>query len=374
MHGKVFMGKLRRALGLMSGTSMDGIDVALLETDGDRELRHGPAASYAYPTQIKVKLRAALAEAKGLSERAARPGSLGEVERALTELNAEAVDRFLRANGVDKGQIDIIGYHGQTVLHDAPRGLTVQLGDGQLLAERTGVDVVFDLRAADVAAGGQGAPLVPVYHRALAAQVPELPAAFLNIGGVANVTWIGRDGRMLAFDTGPGNALIDDWMLARTGATYDAGGTLAARGRCHDDVLQSLLSNPYFGKPPPKSLDRDDFSSAALERLSLEDGAATLTAFTAAAIGRACEHMPEEPRIWVVCGGGRRNKTLMGMIAARVQNAVVPAEALGLDGDFIEAEAWAYLAVRSALKLPITFPETTGAPVPMTGGVLLGPP
>jgi anhydro-N-acetylmuramic acid kinase len=372
MHGKVTMGKLRRALGLMSGTSMDGIDVALLDTDGDRELRHGPAASFAYPAEIKVKLRAALNEAKELCERSARPGSLGEVERALTELNADAVDRFLRASGVDKGNIDIIGYHGQTVLHDAPRGLTVQLGDGRLLAERTGVDVVFDLRAADVAAGGQGAPLVPVYHRALAGQVPELPAAFLNIGGVANVTWIGRDGRMLAFDTGPGNALLDDWVLARTGAAHDADGALAASGTCDADVLQALLTNNYFGTPPPKSLDRNDFSSAPVEGLSLEDGAATLAAFTAAAVGRSREHMPEEPRVWVVCGGGRKNKTLMAMIASHVQNAVVPAEALGLDGDFIEAEAWAYLAVRSALKLPITFPETTGAPAPMTGGILLG--
>ncbi len=372
MHGKVTMGKLRRALGLMSGTSMDGIDVALLDTDGDRELRHGPAASFAYPAEIKVKLRAALNEAKELCERGARPGSLGEVERALTELNADAVDRFLRASGVDKGNIDIIGYHGQTVLHDAPRGLTVQLGDGRLLAERTGVDVVFDLRAADVAAGGQGAPLVPVYHRALAGQVPELPAAFLNIGGVANVTWIGRDGRMLAFDTGPGNALLDDWVLARTGAAHDADGALAASGTCDADVLQALLTNNYFGTPPPKSLDRNDFSSAPVEGLSLEDGAATLAAFTAAAVGRSREHMPEEPRVWVVCGGGRKNKTLMAMIASHVQNAVVPAEALGLDGDFIEAEAWAYLAVRSALKLPITFPETTGAPAPMTGGILLG--
>jgi anhydro-N-acetylmuramic acid kinase len=373
MHGKVIMGKLRRALGLMSGTSMDGIDVALLDTDGDRELRQGPAASYAYPPEIKVKLRSALAEAKGLAAREQRPGSLGDVERALTELNADAVDRFLRANGVDKGNIDIIGYHGQTVLHDAPRRLTVQLGDGRLLADRTGVDVVFDLRAADVAAGGQGAPLVPVYHRALATQVPELPAAFLNVGGVANVTWIGRDGRMLAFDTGPGNALIDDWVLAHTGATHDAGGALAAKGTCHDDVVQQLLTNNYFGTPPPKSLDRNDFSSAPVEGLSLEDGAATLAAFTAAAIGKAREHMPEEPRLWVVCGGGRKNKTLMGLIASHVQNAVVPAEALGLDGDFIEAQAWAYLAVRSALQLPITFPETTGAPAPMTGGVLLGP-
>ncbi len=372
MHGKVSMSKLQRALGLMSGTSMDGIDVALLDTDGDQVLRHGPAASYAYPAEIKVKLRAALHEAKDLRERGSRPGSLGDIERALTELNADAVDRFLRANGVDKGQIDLIGYHGQTVLHDAPRKLTVQLGDGRLLAERTGVDVVFDLRAADVAAGGQGAPLVPVYHRALAAQVPELPAAFLNIGGVANVTWIGADRRMLAFDTGPGNALIDDWILARTGAAHDADGAIAARGHCDKDVLQALLTHNYFGTPPPKSLDRNDFSSAPAAALSLQDGAATLAAFTAAAIGKAREHMPEEPRIWVVCGGGRKNKTLMGMIAAHVQNAVVPAEALGLDGDFIEAAAWAYLAVRSTLKLPITFPETTGAPSPMTGGVFLG--
>lgn len=365
------MGKLQRALGLMSGTSMDGIDVALLDTDGDRELRHGPAASYSYPAEVKVRLRAAIIEAKGLGEREARPGSLSEVERELTELNAEAVERFLHANGMDKSQIDLIGYHGQTVLHDAPRKLTVQLGNGELLAQRTGVDVVYDLRAADVAAGGQGAPLVPVYHRALAIAAPELPVAFLNIGGVANVTWIGPGGRMLAFDTGPGNALLDDWVLVHTGAAHDANGALAARGQPDEDALQALLTNNYFGKPPPKSLDRNDFSSAPVAGLTLEDGAATLSAFTAAAIGRAREHMPEEPRLWIVCGGGRKNRTLMSMIAANVPNAVVPAEALGLDGDFIEAEAWAYLAVRAALKLPITFPETTGVPAPMTGGILL---
>jgi anhydro-N-acetylmuramic acid kinase len=212
---------------------------------------------------------------------------------------------------------------------------------------------------------------VPVYHRALAARMPDLPAAFLNLGGVANVTWIGASGRMLAFDTGPGNALIDDWVLARTGAAHDADGALAAAGRVNDDALQELLTNANFGLPPPKTLDRNDYTLKPLEGLSTEDGAATLAAFTAAAIGKAREHLPEQPRMWVVCGGGRKNKTLMTMIAERVENAVVPAEALGLDGDFIEAEAWAYLAVRSALKLPITFPETTGAPSPMTGGVLL---
>lgn len=368
------MGKHMRALGLMSGTSMDGIDVALLETDGDRALRHGPAMGFPYPAEVKVRLRAALAQARALETRSDRPDGLAELETALTELNADAVLRFLAANGIDRDSIDIIGYHGQTVLHDVARKLTVQLGDGGLLAQRTRCDVVFDLRAADVAAGGQGAPLVPVYHRALAGQLVELPVAFVNLGGVANVTWIGAHGRMLAFDTGPGNALIDDWMLAHTGEAHDAGGVAAASGTVDEEALTALLTNGYFGLPPPKSLDRDAFSPAPVAGLSLADGAATLTAFTAASLARAREHMPEEPHTWIVCGGGRKNKTLMSMLAAHVENAVVPVEALGLNGDVIEAEAWAYMAVRSKLKLPITFPETTGVSTPMTGGVLVAAP
>jgi anhydro-N-acetylmuramic acid kinase len=293
---------------------------------------------------------------------------LAELERQLTLLNAEAVRRFLSDKAMDRGAVDVVGYHGQTVLHDPRRAMTVQLGDGALLAAETGLDVVFDLRAADVAAGGEGAPLVPVYHRALAAQLPMRPAAFLNIGGVANVTWVG-EGRMIAFDTGPGNALLDDWMLKHTGSAHDADGAAAARGRIDEDALIALLTHAYFGAPPPKSLDRNAFSSAPVAALSLQDGAATLTAFTAASIAKAREHMPEEPRIWVVCGGGRKNRTLMSMIAADVANAVVPAEAVGLNGDVIEAEAWAYMAVRSLSGLPITFPETTGAARPLTGGV-----
>ncbi len=370
MHRKGVMGKLKRALGLMSGTSMDGIDVALLETDGDRALRHGPAVSTPYPAGIKVKLRAGLKEALALKDRADRPAALHALEQELTELNAEAVAHFLQANGIDRASIDLIGFHGQTILHDPARAMTVQLGEGPLLAARTGIDVVFDLRAADVAAGGQGAPLVPVYHRALAAQLDALPVAFLNIGGVANVTWIGEGGRLLAFDTGPGNALIDDWMLKRAHVAHDADGVVAARGRVDEDALTALLTHPYFGKPPPKSLDRDAFSPEPVETLATEDGAATLTAFTAASIARAREHMPREPLTWIVCGGGRKNKTLMSMLAERVTNAVVPAEAIGLNGDVIEAEAWAYMAVRSTLNLPITFPETTGVAQPMTGGVL----
>jgi anhydro-N-acetylmuramic acid kinase len=364
------MSKLKRALGLMSGTSMDGIDVALLETDGDRELRHGPASGTSYPPETKVKLRSALKEAVALKDRSDRPAALGALEHELTELNAQAVAHFLQANGIDKSTIDVIGYHGQTVLHDPARAMTVQLGDGPLLAAWTDIDVVYDLRAADMAAGGQGAPLVPVYHRALASLLDELPVAFLNIGGVANVTWIGAEGRLLAFDTGPGNALLDDWMLKRANAAHDSNGAVAAGGSIDEEALTVLLTNGYFGLPPPKSLDRDAFSPAPIEGLALGDGAATLTAFTAASIGKAREHMPREPRTWVVCGGGRKNRTLMSMLAGHVANAVVPVEAIGLNGDVIEAEAWAYMAVRSTLGLPITFPETTGVAAPMTGGVL----
>jgi anhydro-N-acetylmuramic acid kinase len=364
------MSKLKRALGLMSGTSMDGIDVALLETDGDRVLRHGPAGGASYSPEMRVKLHAALKEAATLKDRADRPAALGALERELTQLNAEAVAHFLQANGIEPATIDLIGYHGQTVLHDADRAMTVQLGDGTLLAALTGCDVVYDMRAADVAAGGQGAPLVPVYHRALAEQLDDLPVAFLNIGGVANVTWIGAEGRLLAFDTGPGNALIDDWMMMRAAVAHDADGAMAARGRVDEDALTALLTHGYFGAPPPKSLDREAFSPAPVVAFTTEDGAATLTAFTAASIAKAREHMPREPRTWVVCGGGRKNRTLMGMLAGHVSNAVVPAEAIGLNGDVVEAEAWAYMAVRSTLGLPITFPETTGVPAPMTGGVL----
>jgi anhydro-N-acetylmuramic acid kinase len=384
------MGKTMRAIGLMSGTSMDGIDVALIETDGEEVLRRGPNATFPYSPAVRRQLQAAIEEAKGLERREARPGTLGAVEQQLTELHGDAVRLFLAERTLDSASIDVIGFHGQTVLHksivaevfvqatnDGPpprviedrRMLTVQLGDGALLARLTGIDVVYDLRAADCAAGGQGAPLAPVYHRALAAKLPERPVALLNIGGVANATWIGHDGALLAFDTGPGNALLDDWMARHTGASRDDDGRAAATGRIDEDALTALLTHGYFGKPPPKSLDRNAFSPEPLAGLSAEDGAATLTAFTAASIVRAREYFPEQPQLWVISGGGRRNKTLMAMIAERVEAAVAPAEAAGMDGDAMEAEAWAYLAVRSLKGLPITFPGTTGAPKPLSGGV-----
>jgi len=363
------MAKLTRAIGLMSGTSMDGIDVALIDTDGADRLERGPAATYAYGEPLRARLWAAINTAAGLSARQERPGSLGALEQELTDLHAQAVEGFLHRQQLSPRDIEVIGFHGHTVLHAPERGLTVQLGDGVALARVLGIDVVYDLRAADVAAGGQGAPLAPAYHAALLVRQAK-PVVIVNIGGVANVTWIGAAGELLAFDTGPGNAMIDDWMQRRRGLARDDDGGLAATGRVEGDVLKAYLRHPYFGLPPPKSLDRNAFAPSLVQGLSDADGAATLTAFTVESIARAREHFPEQPRLWVVAGGGRRNKTLMAMLAGRVEAAVAPAEAAGVDGDALEAEAWAYLAVRSRRGLPITFPGTTGVPAPLPGGVL----
>lgn len=359
-----------RALGLMSGTSLDGIDVAVIETDGERVLRRSFPATYPYSDAVREKLRASLPEAVAITDRSERPGRLGMMEQYLTELNAEAALNYLADHQIEAQSIDVVGFHGQTVLHRPETGLTVQLGDGELLARRLGLPVVYDLRAADMAAGGQGAPLAPAYHRAMTTEISERPLAVLNLGGVANVTWIGRDGALIAFDTGPASAMIDDWVTAKLGQPYDAGGKLAAAGTVHEAIIEAWLSHPFFNDPPPKSLDRNAFSLDPVTHLSAIDGAATLTAFSAAAIAAGVRHLPEPPLLWVASGGGRRNTTLMSQISERVGAPVRPAEIFELDGDGIEAEAWAFLAVRSRLGLPITYPGTTGIATPSSGGVL----
>ncbi len=343
-----------RAIGLMSGTSMDGIDAACIVTDGHRVLERGPSLTLPYTAPFRARLRSVLGGG----------GPLAAVERELTLLHVEAARALLGRSG----PVDVVGFHGHTILHRPQERRTWQIGEGALLARELGLPVVDSLRVADVTAGGQGAPLVPAYHAALAADLPK-PLAVLNIGGVANVTVIGADGSLLAFDTGPGNALIDDWMHQRSGQPMDAEGRHAAQGTVDEIGLGTLLAHPYFDAPPPKSLDRDVFSADGLSHLGRDDGAATLTAFTAAAVARALPHLPEPPRRWIVCGGGRRNPTLMAMLRHRLAPATVePVEAVGWDGDAVEAEAFAFLAVRSLRGLPITFPGTTGAPTAMTGG------
>lgn len=363
------MAKLVRAIGLMSGTSMDGIDVAVLATDGEARIERGPSVTIPYTGDQMRRLAQGLRDAEVMAGRDERPGSLAALEADLTRWHVDGIAALRQAHPA-RSEADVIGFHGQTVLHRPKDRLTVQLGDGALLASLTRLPVVNDFRAADVSAGGEGAPLVPVYHKALAATVSSRPVAFLNVGGVANVTWIGGDGDPIAFDTGPGNGLVNDWMSSHTGEVADIDGRHALMGKVHESVLARLMDHPYFAAPAPKSLDRKSFSGEPATGLSLEDGAATLTRFTARAVRAAVPHLPEAPRVWIVCGGGRHNPALMAALGEELKSEVSPAEAFGFDGDAIEAEAFAYLAVRSRRGLPITFPLTTGVPRPMTGGVL----
>ena len=269
--------------------------------------------------------------------------------------------------GLRPADIDVVGFHGQTVLHRPQRRFTRQLGDGAALARQLGICVVNRFRHADVAAGGQGAPLVPVFHQALAADL-QRPLAVLNLGGVGNVTYLGEDGEMLAFDTGPGNALIDDWVRSRSGAAFDADGHLARAGQVDGPRLAHLLTHPYFAKTPPKSLDRHDFTSSRLDGLSLEDGAATLAAFTIASAAQARAHFPRPATRWLVTGGGRLNAAVMAGLAETLGVPVAPVEAVGWQGDALEAQAFGFLAVRSLHGLPLSWPGTTGVPEPTCGG------
>ena len=363
-----------RAIGLMSGTSLDGVDVAMLDTDGEGVERLGPTGYRPYSDEERAFLAAALDDAAGIEGRQDRRGRLAQAEELITRAHAEAVEAFLRDNALTAADVDVVGFHGQTVLHRPEQGLTVQLGDGVGLARRIGAPVLYDLRAADVAAGGQGAPLVPVFHRALVeAAGLETPVAILNIGGVANVTLIEPDGTLVAFDTGPGNALLDDWMRERTGVPFDDGGRTAAAGRPDEPLLAWLLTHPYFARRPPKSLDRNWFSHRIVGHLSTEDGAATLAAFTARAIAHAVDFTAKPPKRWIVAGGGARNGEILRLLRHHLGVEITPADDIGWSAAFLEAQAFAYLAARSLKGLPLTFPSTTGVPTPATGGVLARP-
>lgn len=358
------------ALGLMSGTSLDGIDSALIRSDGIAVQEIGPALTLPYGTDLRERLRGLLGGEGEAAEEAA-------VARLLTEAHAEVVRRLLTEAARVPSSVDVVGFHGHTILHRPKDGITRQIGDGALLAALTGIPVVNDFRSADVAAGGEGAPLVPVFHRALVAEL-ERPLAVLNLGGVANVTWIGpsrADGEddLLAFDTGPGNAPLDDWVRHHTGEAYDEGGKLAASGRVDALRLAALLDNAFFARRPPKSLDRNHFMTAAIAGLPVADGAATLAAFTAAAVARAEAHLPAPPKRWLVAGGGRHNAALMAALRAALSAPVQTVDELGWDGDALEAQAFAFLAVRSLRGLPLSLPRTTGVAAATAGGSLALP-
>lgn len=364
------------SLGLMSGTSMDGIDLAVIRTDGEGFVERGPSMFVPYDAAFRRRIEAGLSAAKAIRERTDRPGGLAELEDELTQRHADAVLRFLEANG-RQWRPDIIGFHGQTVLHRPEEALTVQLGDGAALARATGIRAVYDMRAEDMRHGGQGAPLVPVYHAALAASLPEdrrrFPLCFVNIGGISNITYVPEQGDPVAFDSGPGNTLIDQWVSRHAGVPYDDEGRIASKGHVHRATVERYLTHPFFAKAGPKSLDRNDFDLSDVQRLDLADGARTLAAITAEAVMRSTEHLDEVPRLWIVCGGGRRNPHIvndMKAVAQKENRLVEVADDLGLNGDSMEAEAWGYLAARAIAGLPLTYPTTTGCREPVTGGVI----
>ena len=362
----------------MTGTSLDAVDMAVLDTDGEAIAGFGPAGERKLSDETRALVLQATSEARAWPRGAPEPASFGPAALAVTREHLLAGEAFLAGCGLGWRDLDLIGMHGQTVLHERPgpgrAGRTVQLGDGGWLARTTGVPVAFDFRSADMAAGGQGAPLAAIYHLArLRASAEALPAAVLNIGGVANITLVDGEGGLSAFDTGPGNGMIDLLVQARGRGRYDDGGRLAAAGRVDERVLAALLDDPYFRAPPPKSLDRYDFPLDALQALSLEDAAASLVAFTAAAVRCGLAHAREPPSSLIVTGGGRRNPQIMRALAERLTAPVRAAEAAGWRGDSIEAEAFAYLAARTARGLPISFPATTGVQAPAAGGRIAAP-
>lgn len=356
------------AIGVISGTSMDGIDVSLVTSDGHDAVSFGAGASYPYRDETRQALQAVIADAERASSE-----PLAELEAAVTADHLAAVERFIADQGLDPAAIDLVGLHGQTVYHRPERRFTRQLIDGQAVADALGIATIDRFRHADVAAGGEGAPFAPLYHRALA-QGLEPPVMVLNLGGVGNVTYI--DGEtVIAFDTGPASAILDDFVSRRLGRPFDEDGALAAGGRVHDDLVAGFMANPYFDRPAPKSLDRNDFHRRAqvVEPLSDADGAATLAAFTVESLVAALRHVPRAPRRWLVGGGGRLNRHIMDRLAGRLGVPVEPVEAAGWDGDALEAQLFAYLAIRSLKGLPLSLPSTTGVPEPMPGGRLNRP-
>jgi anhydro-N-acetylmuramic acid kinase len=372
---------VRCAMGLMSGTSMDGIDLAMLRTDGENVVERGPCFFVPYEADFRRRLEASLDVAKTIVGRQDRPGGLAGLEREITIRHADAVASFLGGAGRDWGRPEVIGFHGQTVLHRPQAALTVQLGDGTLLAKSSGLPVVHDMRANDMTYGGQGAPLVPAYHAALARSLQgehadKRPVCFVNIGGISNITYVPAEGDPVAFDSGPGNALIDQWVAHEGGVPFDADGVIASEGGVVEKVVEAYMESSFFLRGGPKSLDRNDFTLDLANGLELADGARTLAAVSARAILKSAEHLLELPKLWVLCGGGRKNPHIVGDLRNGAQEKggeVVLAEDAGLNGDSMEAEAWAYLAVRSLHGLPLTFPSTTGCREAVTGGVIAPP-
>lgn len=367
---------MRWYIGLMTGTVLDGnIDVALLRTDGKIIEEFGYYNLMPYDEELKELLIKTLNEAQIWNFKGPEPEIFSKTETMLTNSQTVAVQKCIKLSGIDKNEIGAVGFHGQTVLHRAPskslKGETRQLGDGQAMANKLGIPVVHDFRSRDMREGGQGAPLCPIYHAALLKKIGATSnTAILNLGGIGNLSFSSQECGLIAFDTGPANAPLNDWIKQFNIGEMDLNGAIAAKGKVNESKLAEVLTDPYFEMSFPKSLDRFDFSHRIAEGMAIEDGAATLTALAAAAVAKGVDLLPVRPTQLIVSGGGRKNSTMMREIAIRANIKVETADKYNWRGDAIEAECFAFLAARTLANLPISFPKTTGVAEPMIGGVI----
>ena len=366
-------------IGLMTGTALDGeVDMALLKTDGKTIDEFGVFKVNRYPNILKKDLSDCFYEAQEWNFRGEKPLSFEKLENRITEFQSEAVLQLLKENSLKKNSINVVGFHGHTILHRPPRdnheGKTLQIGNGILMAKRLGIPVAYNFRSRDVREGGHGAPLCPIYHNCLMNQIEiKKRTAVLNLGGVANITYNSFGNDLIAFDTGPANAPINDFIRSLGLGDMDINGEIASRGLVDEEKLKALLTNPYFSLPYPKSLDRFDFSQDLAKGLSPENGAALLTALVASSVCKALDLLPERPEVIILCGGGRKNLTVVNELEKRAKVIVKLAEDFGWRGDAIEAECFAFLGSRVINRLPISFPNTTGAKKPLTGGLVAIP-
>ena len=360
------------ALGLMSGTSADGIDVAILTTDGKAKIKLGPSGYYPFSKSFITKIKSIFKKKLNI-DKSKKQKRIIKIENEFTQLNFIAINKFLKKNKINKKKIDVVGFHGQTISHNPASGYSWQIGNSQKLANLLNIKVVSNFRENDIKNGGQGAPLTPIFHYYLTKKMKK-KICFINLGGISNITYFNHRSKtslnnMLAFDAGPCCSLIDDWISKNSNNKFDNFGLLARKGNVKKEIIHNFLKKPYFSKLPPKSLDRSFFSLSLLKKLNIEDGAATLNYLVANSVLKAFDYFPNNPNLCILSGGGRLNKFLVELISNKLKKSkILLAENYNWNGDSIEAHAFAYLSVRKLLNLPITFPKTTGIKKPLTAG------
>ena len=360
------------ALGLMSGTSADGIDVAVLTTDGKTKINLGPSGYYPFSNSFRSKIKSIFKKKVNI-EKIKKQKRIVDIENEFTYLNFVAINKFLKKNKINKKEIDVVGFHGQTISHNPMNGYSWQIGNSQKLVNLLNVKVVSNFRDNDIKNGGQGAPLTPIFHYYLTKKIKK-KICFINLGGISNVTYFNHRSKnslndILAFDAGPCCSLMDDWVSKNSNKKFDDLGILARSGNVKKEIIQNFLKKPYFSKLPPKSLDRSFFSLSLLKKLKIRDGSATINYLVADTLLKAFGYFPNYPDLCILSGGGRHNKFLVELINKKIKKSkILLAENYNWNGDSIEAHAFAYLSVRKLLNLPITYPKITGVKKPLSGG------